>query len=93
MNQKLVVGDHNFSRCSLTPSVAMAVNIPDVVDGNWYDGDVYVTVKDTVFQPSSPWRHGAEFFEMVSTVNLFNSRSNEMTIILVLVHFLCSFQI
>ena len=60
VGQTFEVGDHDFSRCSITPSVSLQVNIPENVEESWYKGRVHVINKDTVFQPSSPARHAVE---------------------------------
>lgn len=56
-----VAADHDTSaKLKLTPSVTLQVEIPDTIDGDFYNGQVMVTVKDTIFQPSNPLRHAAE---------------------------------
>ena len=52
--------DHDFHKFNITPSVNLFSIIPDSVDGNWTDGPVYVHLKDSIYQQSSPWRHLAE---------------------------------
>lgn len=42
------------------PSVSLEVDIPEAVEGSWYQGKVYVCNKDAVFEPSSPTRHALE---------------------------------
>ena len=54
------VGDHDFTKTSITPSVSFLVDIPDDITGSWYTGQVHVLFKDTTFEPSSPSRHGTE---------------------------------
>lgn len=67
LNSSFQVLDHDFSRCSITPSVVFKVSIPESVDQSWYQGSVYVGLKDSVFQPSSPYRHSAELKELISS--------------------------
>ncbi|KAG5274658.1 hypothetical protein AALO_G00138720, partial [Alosa alosa] len=45
---------------SLTPSVYLNVEIPETVDDSFYRGQVTVLLKDSVFQPSSAFRHTTE---------------------------------
>lgn len=53
--------DHDVSsKSSITPSVCLNVNVPEDMDGSFYQGSVTVAYKDSVFQASSPWRHVAE---------------------------------
>ena len=54
------VGDHDFTKTSITPSISFLVDIPDDITGSWYTGQVHVLFKDTTFEPSSPSRHGTE---------------------------------
>ena len=41
------------------------ITIPENVEDSFYGGTVHVSLKDKVFQPSSPVRHGAEFLRIV----------------------------
>ena len=36
------VADHDFTRFSMIPSVALIVDIPDSISESWYTGDVHV---------------------------------------------------
>lgn len=55
-----MVSDHDFTRLSLTPSVAMIIDVPETTEGSFYRGRVFVLLKDNAFNPSSPRRHMAE---------------------------------
>lgn len=61
------VADHDFTRCSFTPSVTMNIDVPETVDGSWYDGSVRVGLKCSVFEPSSPARHVLELETMMAS--------------------------
>ena len=50
INKPLMVGDHDFTRNSLTPSVALFIEIPESINGSLYHGQVCVGVKDSVFE-------------------------------------------
>lgn len=39
-NTSFQVADHDFTRFSVIPSVALLVDIPDKISGSWYDGNV-----------------------------------------------------
>ena len=54
------VGDHDFTRMSIIPSVCLLVDIPEELAGSWYTGQVHVLFKDGTFEPSSPARHSTE---------------------------------
>ncbi len=59
--QTFQVGDHDFTKFSLVPSVTLVVSIPEkIICDSWYDGKVYIGLKDAVFEPSSPIRHMVE---------------------------------
>ena len=47
------VGDHDFAKCSLTPSVALVCNVPEDIGGTFFAGRVHVGLKDAAFEPSS----------------------------------------
>lgn len=66
LNEKLVVGDHDFTKVKLTPSVNFLVDIPESIEGTFYHGKVYVGLKDSTFQPSSPIRHASELVKPYS---------------------------
>ena len=44
----------------LIPSVAFIFNIPNNPTDSFFNGRVFVTCKDKIFEQSSPFRHGAE---------------------------------
>jgi hypothetical protein len=52
--------DHDFNKLSLTPSVSLFVDIPDNITESFYQGQVYISYKDTVFQPSCGLMHATE---------------------------------
>ena len=54
------VGDHDFTKFSLVPSVTLVNDIPDDVSKSWYTGRVFVSLKDAALEPSSPLRHITE---------------------------------
>lgn len=66
IDQALEVGDHDFTCCSLTPSVVLVINIPDWIEGSFSHGRVCVGVKDSIFEPSSPHRHATELNSLLT---------------------------
>ena len=52
--------DHDWHRFKLCPSVLCNVNIPENINDSFYDSTVTVTLKDSVFEKSTPLRHQAE---------------------------------
>ncbi|PKC15019.1 hypothetical protein RhiirA5_408735 [Rhizophagus irregularis] len=61
----LNASDHDFTKLSLTPSVIFFVSIPSDISGGFYSGQVFVSFKDTVFEPSSAIRHATEFHNAI----------------------------
>ena len=60
--------DHDqASKGSLTPSVILQCDIPSSPDGSFYRGQLHVLVKDSVLQPPTPLRHGAELSQLLKT--------------------------
>ena len=59
------VGDHDLTKFSVIPSVVLNVDIPDDVANSWYRGNVTITLKDAAFEPSSPFRHADELFDLL----------------------------
>ena len=55
-----VAMDHDFHVAGIIPSVCFMVDIPKNPRDSFYNDLIHVTVKDKVFQPSSPLRHAAE---------------------------------
>ena len=43
------VGDHDFTRMSIVPSVCFIIDIPKSVKSSWYNGKVCVGLKEAVF--------------------------------------------
>ena len=66
MNKSFQVGDHDFTKFSLVPSVCFVIVVPEKVSDSWYNGRVFVGVKDSIFQPSSPIRHATEVTDVLS---------------------------
>ena len=60
LNEKMVAGDHDFTKFTLTPYVNLLITIPETTEGSFYRGKVHVELKDGIFEHSSPIRHAAE---------------------------------
>ena len=65
------VGDHDFTKFSVVPSVALVVDIPDKIDELWYRGQVFIGFKDAAFEQSSPLRHATELSTLEETDQSF----------------------
>lgn len=59
------VGDHDFTKFSIIPSVVLLIDIPERIDDAWYRGQVLVGFKDAAFEKSSPLRHATELSMML----------------------------
>jgi len=45
------VGDHDFTKFGIIPSVVLINDIPDEFSGSWYQGRVNVMLKESAFEP------------------------------------------
>jgi len=72
---KVVALDHDFHVAGIVPSVLFTIDIPESVYDSFYNGSVHVTIKDKVFQPSSPLRHSAETVKILRTFHSENDVS------------------
>ncbi len=72
MNESFQVGGHYFSRISITPSVSFLVKIPESIEGSFYTAQVFVSLKENVFEASNPVRHATELFHALQETNLVN---------------------
>ena len=43
-NQSLQVTDNDFTKFSVSPSVMMEINVPDDMEGSFYDGQIHVGI-------------------------------------------------
>lgn len=69
----MTVADHDFTKFGL---VILVNDIPEEISGSWYRGQVHVSPKDTVFEPSSPFRHACELY------NVLQSSSFSMSVLI-----------
>ena len=59
-DQEPIASDHDWHRFKATPSVVLHCDIPSSVEKSFYSGQIYVTVKDAIFEKSSALRHAVE---------------------------------
>ena len=67
--------DHNYRAVNLTPSVNLLCEIPEDVTGSFYTGQIYVDIKDAVFEASDPLTHVVELLFVFCTEKGINSLS------------------
>ena len=60
LNETLQVGDHDFTKFSLSPSVSLDVDIPECIDGSFYHGQVHIGLKENAFEASMSLRYAVE---------------------------------
>jgi hypothetical protein len=65
MDTNLTACDHDFHVSGLVPSVALACETPSAPEESFFNGQVFVTVKDKVFAPSTPLRHATELVDII----------------------------
>ena len=68
-NKTFQVSDHDFTKCGIIPSVTMICDIPYTIEESFYRGQVYVGLKDPIFQASDPLRHMAELYNILNNQN------------------------
>jgi hypothetical protein len=66
-NSTLAAADYDFTKLSLTPLVTFFISIPSDISGSFYNGQVFVSYKDAVFELSNAIRHSAEFLNALNT--------------------------
>ncbi len=65
---QLAAADHDFHVAGVVPSVDYVIDIPESASDSFYKGSIHVTLKDKVFQASSPTRHAAETVQVLREV-------------------------
>ena len=68
-NVTLAASDHNYHVTTLTPSVDLICDIPDTPFDSFYSGQVYVGLKDSIFEGSDPLRHVTELLSVLKREN------------------------
>ena len=69
LDKKFIVSDHDFTRFSLIPTVALQVDIPTSINDTFHRGQVYIGLKDLALEPSSALRHSTELSKVCAAVN------------------------
>ena len=64
------VADHDFTKFGLVPSCILVIDLPEEISDSWYRGQVFVSLKETVFEPSSPFRHACELHQVLTSLSL-----------------------
>ena len=65
VNESLQAGDHDFTKFGIIPSVTFLFDVPDNIEGLWYTGNVYLGVKDSIFEAPSPLWHACELYSIL----------------------------
>ena len=52
--------------------MTLQIDIPEAIDGSWYEGQVHVGFKDAVFEPSSSLRHLCELHNNILFTEMGN---------------------
>lgn len=63
--QPMVALDHDWKVAGVVSSVNLFNDIPEKVDQSFFGGKVFTTVKDRIFEKSSPMRHAAELTDQI----------------------------
>ncbi len=65
---QLAASDHDFHIAGVVPSVDYVIDIPENASDSFYKGTIHATLKDKVFEASSPTRHAAETVQVLREV-------------------------
>jgi hypothetical protein len=57
--------DHDLHVAGIVPSVCLIIDVPENSKDSFYSGKVHVTIKEKLFEPSSPLQHSAETVSIV----------------------------
>ena len=63
-NKSFVVNNYNFIKYEIISSVIMFCNISVSIEESFYQGKVYVGLKNPIFQPSNPMRYNSELYNL-----------------------------
>ena len=69
-NVELEASDHNYHVANLTPSVTFMVELPDEATKSFFTGQIFVGIKDSIFQGSDPLRHIVELISVIRSQNI-----------------------
>jgi hypothetical protein len=62
----LVTLDHDAGRAgTLSASVDFKMNIPETPGDSWFDGNIYVALRDSTFEPSNAFQHAAQLLQLL----------------------------
>ena len=62
---ELEATDHDYHVGNLTPSVNLICDIPQEASDSFYSGQIYVGLKNSIFQASDPFRHAVELIDVL----------------------------
>ena len=61
--------------------MTLQIDIPEAIDGSWYEGQVHVGFKYAVFEPSSSLRHLCELYDNI----LFTEMGNKSVLLVYII--------
>ena len=68
LNTLFKVAAHDCTNTSFIPSLSLHCSIPEDPDGSFYDGNVYISLKETAFQHSNILQHAVENDKLLKDV-------------------------
>ena len=68
----------------VVPSVSLCIQIPDSPNDSFFSGQPFVSIKDKILQPSSPYRHSVELVQLVSENHSNDGRSSSKPVMVIL---------
>lgn len=76
--------DHDFHLFGVVPSVSLCIEIPDSPNDSFFSGQPFVSIKDKIVQPSSPYRHSTELAQLVRENYSNDGRSSSKPVMIIL---------
>jgi len=56
-NKSFIINDHDFTKCEIISNMIIFYDISAFIEESFYQGKVYIELKDLIFQPSNSIRH------------------------------------
>ncbi|WAQ96534.1 hypothetical protein MAR_029224 [Mya arenaria] len=81
---RLVASDHDFHIGGIVPSVVLVSDISENPSDSFFIGHVFVSSKDKVFEPSTPFRHATELTRLLQENFYENSLDLDHSVLCIL---------
>ena len=69
-DEYFTIANYDFTKFGLVPSGILVIDLPEEISDPWYRGQGSVCLKDTVFEPLSPFRHACELHQVLTSLSI-----------------------